>query len=337
MKTAHTSQVEPDMDHATPDPERLLRAVAHAFEGERASLENSRSVFLPFFRSCRRVLDIGCGEGIFLDQLERAGISAEGIEIDAAMVRSGQERGRRIHQARAESFLRERTASYDGVFLGHIVEHLDGPDALDLLLDCRRSLLPGGTLVVLTPNFAHPEVHQRMFWLDVTHRRPYPRDLLQQIFIALGLEFVAEEFLAKGLDYYLVGRVPTGDPVPWQDAVWAHRERIATEQLQAAIPPEASLVLLDEAKLDGPTALSPRRVIPFVELHGSYGGRPDDDAAAIRELERLRQGGASFAVFAWPAIWWLDHYVEFAHYLRSTYPCVLKNEQVIVFDLRAAA
>jgi hypothetical protein len=67
---------------------------------------------------------------------------------------------------------------------------------------------------------------------------------------------------------------------------------------------------------------------------GQYGGPPPDDATAIRELERLRQSGASFIVFARPAFWWLDYHAALCH-LRSAFRCVLENDRLVVFDLRA--
>jgi hypothetical protein len=42
-------------------------------------------------------------------------------------------------------------------------------------------------------------------------------------------------------------------------------------------------------------------------------------------------------VFAWPAFWWLDHYVELNRHLRTEYRCVFENERVIVFDIRSRA
>ena len=58
--------------------------------------------------------------------------------------------------------------------------------------------------------------------------------------------------------------------------------------------------------------------------------------AFARQLERMRQGGAQFAVFISSTFWWLDHYKQFQQHLRSHYSCVREDEQVIAFDLRHA-
>ena len=45
-----------------------------------------------------------------------------------------------------------RTGVLDGVFAGEIIEHLFDPMAF--LAECRRTLAPGGAIVVTTPNLA---------------------------------------------------------------------------------------------------------------------------------------------------------------------------------------
>jgi hypothetical protein len=41
-------------------------------------------------------------------------------------------------------------------------------------------------------------------------------------------------------------------------------------------------------------------------------------------------------VFLWPSFWWLEHYAEFARYLRERFACVLENDRLVVFDLTSA-
>jgi SAM-dependent methyltransferase len=105
------------------------------------------------------------------------------------------------------------------------------------------------------------------------------------------------------------------------------------EDLAALLPPGDVLILADEDCYRDQLKAD-RTVLPFLERDGQYWGAPPDDDTAIRELERLRQSGASFLAFAWPAFWWLDHYRGFRSHLRSRFQCLLENERLIVFDLR---
>jgi hypothetical protein len=40
-------------------------------------------------------------------------------------------------------------------------------------------------------------------------------------------------------------------------------------------------------------------------------------------------------VFLWPAFWWLDYYNAFHYYLVSNFPCVLRNDWLVVFNLKS--
>ena len=65
--------------------------------------------------------------------------------------------------------------------------------------------------------------------------------------------------------------------------------------------------------------------------------KPATAEALERELERLREAGSRFMVFAWPAFWWLEHYRGLSTRLRGKYRCVLETEHVIIFELDGRA
>jgi hypothetical protein len=115
---------------------------------------------------------------------------------------------------------------------------------------------------------------------------------------------------------------------------WFHRIARSLEDLDRALPTATTFVLADEDEWGTDDLVVGRRRLPFPERDGLYDGRPASDDEAVRELERLRADGASHAVFAWPALWWLDYYGGFAQYLADHYRRVLKNERLVVFDLR---
>src|SRR5262249_14500087 len=111
------------------------------------------------------------------------------------------------------------------------------------------------------------------------------------------------------------------------------RLRLAAQELEAAIPPESTFILVDE---EGSPTLVTRdpRVPVLLNSDEQHAGPAADDETAIREGERLRQAGARFLVVAWPAFWWLDYYSGLHQHLRSCYRCLLENERLVVFDLR---
>lgn len=117
-------------------------------------------------------------------------------------------------------------------------------------------------------------------------------------------------------------------------AAWEDRVRAALVDLKQIIPAGRSFLLVDGEQLR--TELSGLSAIPFPERDGAWSGPPENDAAAARELDRQRRAAAAFIVFAWPAFWWLDHYTKFHRMLRWGFPCILRNERLVVFDLRRA-
>ena len=114
---------------------------------------------------------------------------------------------------------------------------------------------------------------------------------------------------------------------------WAEQLQRASAELQNLIPIGASFILVDDAQWGRLRALEDHRVIPFLERNGEYWGPAADDATAWQELQRLRQSGAAYIVFAWPSFWWLEHFKEFAQRLRREFGCVLENERLVVFRL----
>jgi succinoglycan biosynthesis protein ExoV len=109
---------------------------------------------------------------------------------------------------------------------------------------------------------------------------------------------------------------------------------LVAEQIEAITSVNGPLIIVDQEWIRGDLS-EDCRTIPFLERDGQYWGPPADDATAIREVERLRQAAAKHIVFAWPALWWLDHYADFRQYLESRYACTLRNERIVVFDLQS--
>ena len=110
--------------------------------------------------------------------------------------------------------------------------------------------------------------------------------------------------------------------------------QLAIQEIETIIPVGADFILVDETQWGGGEILADRHCIPFLERDGEYWGLPSDDHSAVRELERLRQLGAKYIVFAQPAFWWLDYYSGLHAHLRSTYPQVFKSMRLKVFDIR---
>jgi hypothetical protein len=116
---------------------------------------------------------------------------------------------------------------------------------------------------------------------------------------------------------------------------WMSRLSHALQDIANLIPRGGTFLLVDHGKF-GSVFADDRRCVPFPEREGIYSGPPADDAHAIGELERLRSTGASHIVFTWPVFWWLDFYRGLDRHLRSNFRCLLRDDRLVIFDLRAA-
>jgi 2-polyprenyl-3-methyl-5-hydroxy-6-metoxy-1,4-benzoquinol methylase len=165
----------------------------YKFGGSDDVVRRIQGPYVEFFRSAGPVLDIGCGRGIFLELLAKAGIEAVGVDASQAAVAACQEKGFKVHCESAQSYLRRSPNQFGGIFCSHVIEHLGYDDALNTLELCYNALHPGGQLLVITPNAQDLEVIAEMFWLDPTHVRPYPKPLLKSMLEAVGFHIKLEK------------------------------------------------------------------------------------------------------------------------------------------------
>jgi hypothetical protein len=122
----------------------------------------------------------------------------------------------------------------------------------------------------------------------------------------------------------------------WRRHSHEHRMYGAMQDVIAAVPENARFILADAAQWGEDIELRGRRALPIVERDGQYAGPPADDRQAIEEIQRLRAAGASALVIAWPCFWWLEYYAEWARFLHERFRVAMRNERMVVFDLKAA-
>jgi 2-polyprenyl-3-methyl-5-hydroxy-6-metoxy-1,4-benzoquinol methylase len=116
-----------------------------------------------------RLLDMGCGSGAFLASMRARGWDTVGVEPDPAAREAARSRP---GLAVFESVEALGDRQFDAIVLHHVIEHLPEPHRTLAMLSAR--LLPGGRLVMVTPNIR--SLGRRVFGPAWVHWDP-PRHL----------------------------------------------------------------------------------------------------------------------------------------------------------------
>ena len=161
--------------------------------------QESRPEMLPFVPAhCRRVLDVGCGEGGFGETLKRTRqIEVWGVEPVRSAATAAAERLDHVVQTPFTPEAGLPSGTFDCVIFNDVLEHLFAPD--DALRYARVLLAPGGVVVASIPNIRNfPTLWQLMLkarWeyedsgiLDRTHLRFFTKSSIQAMFEGEGYD-----------------------------------------------------------------------------------------------------------------------------------------------------
>lgn len=201
---------------------------AHRFRGPEEQVRATEEFYRPFFADRTNVLDIGCGRGEFLDLMREIGVPAKGIDLGAESVAQCTEKGLDAEVADLFEWLGpDKAGEFDGIFASQIVEHIEPGRLPEMIRLCAESLRRGGVLVFETPNPDCLAIFATYFYLDPTHTRPVPRQLLEFYMEEAGIGFIEIHELSPavatipelaelpegfrkrffgGLDYAIIGR-----------------------------------------------------------------------------------------------------------------------------------
>jgi SAM-dependent methyltransferase len=177
------------------------------------------------------LLDVGCGNGLFVAIARSLGFRAIGLDPDAKAVEAGRRNGLDIREGLLpDESLRERGLEH--VTMSHVLEHLHSPR--EAVAQCHDMLKPGGRIWISQPNLA--AIGLQTFgenWRGLEaprHLSLYDFDSLSRLLAAAGFEdisllpaeeaalfyFRQSDAMRRGLDPYAAG-----EPDPAVDAAAA--------------------------------------------------------------------------------------------------------------------
>ena len=116
----------------------------------------------------QRVLDVGCGNGVYLKELHRRGLDAIGCDRSPGML-AAAEPHRPLVNADVTA-LPFAGASFDIILAAHMLYHVD--DRRTAVTELRRVLAPGGRCVVVTNGAEHLRALRRLVETAVRSATP---------------------------------------------------------------------------------------------------------------------------------------------------------------------
>ncbi|WP_083245524.1 class I SAM-dependent methyltransferase [Paraburkholderia nodosa] len=168
----------------------FYRAFEDRYRGSRELIKSRLAKYVPFFQPLAslypgaKTFDLGCGRGEWLELMSEAGFAPTGADLDADMLEACRERNLPAIQGDAIEHLASlESGSCALISAFHVVEHVSFEQLRRIVGEALRVLLPGGLLILETPNPENLAVATSNFFLDPSHQKPIP---------ALLLSFVAE-------------------------------------------------------------------------------------------------------------------------------------------------
>ena len=127
-----------------------LMTVSHSPQMQQYQQAQARDFILRSGLSGKRVIEVGCGDGNYLEHLKAAGAHGFGIEPSAPFRKLALARGFTVHEGYVGRGRPIPGAPYDGFATRQVLEHV--PDIHDFLLGIRQSLRPGAAGLVEVPS-----------------------------------------------------------------------------------------------------------------------------------------------------------------------------------------
>ncbi|MBE9395953.1 methyltransferase domain-containing protein [Pontibacterium sp. N1Y112] len=130
----------------------------------------------PTLKACSLPsVDIGCGRGEWLNVLREEGLEPLGIDLNSVNVALCSEAGHNALKTDGLSWLQDQPDNSLALISSfHVIEHLTFEQFNHLLTQAIRTLVPGGMLILETPNPENLITGATHFYTDPTHLHPLP-------------------------------------------------------------------------------------------------------------------------------------------------------------------
>ncbi len=152
----------------------LTKLLSSLLQGKKRIFSPLKHSIYPYFdiiKNAEKVLDIGCGKGLFLDVLKAQGKKTYGLEPDTNAVKILKQKGHHAIQGNISASTYDDNY-FDLITMFQVFEHIEDPASL--LKEVYRILKPGGSFILETPNSDSNLAANKNFWRALE----FPRHLI---------------------------------------------------------------------------------------------------------------------------------------------------------------
>lgn len=110
------------------------------------------SIAIKLLKGVKNVLEIGAGEGNFLQLAKNADLDIQGIELNPKAAERARNLGFKVHEKMIHELSQEISDRFDAICSFQVLEHV--PDPMSFLRGMLNMLRPGGKLILSVPNAA---------------------------------------------------------------------------------------------------------------------------------------------------------------------------------------
>lgn len=167
------------------DFDNFYKKFEDKFRGDEATILERLKEHLPVFEAlptqlkAKSIVDIGSGRGEFLKMMTEAQFKVVGVDMNEEMVKKAKTNGYNSVLTDAASYLSGLEKNSLAAITGfHIVEHIPFESLMRIFFESYRVIAPGGLVLFETPNPGSLKVGANTFYLDPSHQRPVPSELL---------------------------------------------------------------------------------------------------------------------------------------------------------------
>jgi O-antigen chain-terminating methyltransferase len=192
------------------------------FTPSEAILQDAHSRHVPFFKGCKRVIDLGAGRGLFLSELRKVGIAGIGIENHQESISRGTNQGLEYFKADIFEFYQSADGQAiarecDGVYCSFVIEHLDPAEVFELFRNIFAYSPENVRCRFITHNPADIDALGFCLYGDLTHKRLYVPIVLAEMARSqgfsrtayktfLGMKLGKKDTLRRIRDWFLLGK-----------------------------------------------------------------------------------------------------------------------------------